>query len=73
VHEASCRRLSSWQRCYRPVAYLSYAIPLQATANLRRLVILCTNDEHGWMESYKGSGGAAGMMHLWKSRDDYPP
>ena len=25
------------------------------------------------MESYKGSGGAAGMMHLWKSRDDYRP
>ena len=43
------------------------------TDSVRRLVILYTNDEHGWMESYKGSGGAAGMLHLWEARDGYDP
>ncbi|HCK99426.1 MAG TPA: hypothetical protein DHW42_04890 [Candidatus Marinimicrobia bacterium] len=36
-----------------------------------RLTILYTNDEHGWMEATKRSGGAAGLMGLWKEKDGY--
>ena len=35
------------------------------------LVILYTNDEHGWMEATETSGGAAGLMHLWKRNEGY--
>jgi len=35
------------------------------------LTILYTNDEHGWMEPTKYSGGAAGLMGLWKEKEDY--
>lgn len=41
------------------------------TDTLRRLTILHTNDEHGWLESYKGSGGAAGLSDLWQQREGY--
>jgi 2',3'-cyclic-nucleotide 2'-phosphodiesterase (5'-nucleotidase family) len=41
------------------------------TETLRRLVILHTNDEHGWVESYKGTGGAAGLQHLWLRNEGY--
>jgi 2',3'-cyclic-nucleotide 2'-phosphodiesterase (5'-nucleotidase family) len=43
------------------------------TETLRRLIILHTNDEHGWMDPYKGSGGAAGLMRLWERREGYTP
>jgi 5'-nucleotidase/UDP-sugar diphosphatase len=51
----------------------------QQTANLnqssedhtRRIVILYTNDEHGWMEPNDQNGGAPGMMGLWKNREDF--
>lgn len=43
------------------------------TETLRRLTILHTNDEHGWMESYKGSGGAAGLQRQWLQREGYHP
>jgi 5'-nucleotidase/UDP-sugar diphosphatase len=43
------------------------------TETLRRLTILHTNDEHGWMESYKGSGGADGLQRLWERREGYTP
>lgn len=33
------------------------------------LVILYTNDEHGWMEPYDEFGGAAGMVALWEARE----
>jgi 5'-nucleotidase/UDP-sugar diphosphatase len=36
-----------------------------------RIVILYTNDEHGWMEATDTHGGAAGMMGLWKSNEAY--
>jgi 2',3'-cyclic-nucleotide 2'-phosphodiesterase (5'-nucleotidase family) len=36
-----------------------------------RLIILYTNDEHGWMEPTDTHGGAAGMMGLWKNNDGY--
>ena len=35
------------------------------------LTIFYTNDEHGWMEATKRSGGAAGLMGLWKEKDGY--
>ena len=43
------------------------------TDTLRRLTILHTNDEHGWMESYKGSGGADGLQRLWSQREGFGP
>jgi 2',3'-cyclic-nucleotide 2'-phosphodiesterase (5'-nucleotidase family) len=36
-----------------------------------RIIILYTNDEHGWMEATDRHGGAAGMMGLWKSNEGY--
>ena len=43
------------------------------TDTLRRLTILHTNDEHGWMESYRGSGGAAGLLRRWERSEGYRP
>lgn len=36
------------------------------TETVRRLVILYTNDEHGWMEPWNESAGAAAMYHKWR-------
>ncbi|MGH2621366.1 MAG: bifunctional metallophosphatase/5'-nucleotidase [Anaerolineales bacterium] len=36
---------------------------------VRHLVILYTNDEHGWMEPYQKTGGAAGLARLWKRQE----
>ncbi len=36
------------------------------SASLRRLLILYTNDEHGWMEPVDNYGGAAGLARLWR-------
>ncbi|NOZ60988.1 MAG: bifunctional metallophosphatase/5'-nucleotidase [Calditrichaeota bacterium] len=38
---------------------------------VRELVILYTNDEHGWMEATDTHGGAAGMMALWKENENF--
>ncbi len=35
------------------------------------LTILYTNDEHGWMEATKETGGAAGLMGLWRDQEGY--
>ncbi len=37
----------------------------------RELVILYTNDEHGWMEAADDAGGAAEMMGLWREQEGY--
>ena len=37
----------------------------------RRIVILYTNDEHGWMEPTATTGGAAGLMGLWRQQENY--
>lgn len=39
---------------------------------IRQLVILYTNDEHGWMETSDESGGAAGLMGLWHAQGYSP-
>jgi len=43
------------------------------TGTLRRLTILHTNDEHGWMDSYKGSGGADGLKRRWVRSEGWTP
>ncbi len=40
-------------------------------AGERDLVILYTNDEHGWMLPEGDSGGAAEMMTLWRENEKY--
>ncbi len=35
------------------------------------IVILYTNDEHGWMEANSNADGAAGMFGLWKEKEGY--
>ncbi len=37
----------------------------------RRIIILYTNDEHGWMEPTPTTGGAAGLMGLWRQDEKY--
>ena len=36
-----------------------------------KITIFYTNDEHGWMEPTEWSGGAAGLMGLWKEKHGY--
>ena len=43
------------------------------TETLRRLILLYTNDEHGWVEPYGEVGGAAGMSGLWRRQEQYDP
>jgi len=40
-------------------------------AALQHLVILYTNDEHGWLEATEEHGGAAGMLGLWREQEGY--
>jgi 5'-nucleotidase / UDP-sugar diphosphatase len=42
-----------------------------STDQVKRIVILYTNDEHGWMEATKKTGGAAGLVGLWKQKEGY--
>ena len=37
----------------------------------RNITILYTNDEHGWMEPSDPYGGAAAMMGLWQTEEEY--
>ncbi len=43
------------------------------TEDIRHLIILYTNDEHGWMEPYKETYGAAGIARLWREREHLTP
>ena len=56
-----------------PIVILSSCKGTNAPApnNGEQIVILYTNDEHGWMEPTGTHGGAAGMMGLWKNNDGY--
>lgn len=37
----------------------------------KQITILYTSDEHGWMEATDQSGGAAGMMGLWRDTEGF--
>jgi len=37
----------------------------------RKITILYTNDEHGWIEKSQHSNGAANMMGLWRDKQGY--
>jgi 5'-nucleotidase/UDP-sugar diphosphatase len=39
---------------------------VRQTDTVRRLVVLYTNDEHGWMEPSAETGGAGGMLRRWR-------
>ncbi len=39
--------------------------------NLVEIIVLYTNDEHGWMEPTEDYDGAPGLMELWKLREGY--
>jgi len=45
--------------------------PTAEAEALRHLTILYTNDEHGWMEPTDETGGAAGLMGLWREEEGY--
>jgi 2',3'-cyclic-nucleotide 2'-phosphodiesterase (5'-nucleotidase family) len=45
--------------------------PVNNNELFNQIIILYTNDEHGWMEPTDTHGGAAGMMGLWKSNEGY--
>lgn len=38
---------------------------------IRRIVILYTNDEHGWMEESETTDGAAKLMGIWRNVEKY--
>jgi 2',3'-cyclic-nucleotide 2'-phosphodiesterase (5'-nucleotidase family) len=39
----------------------------------RRLTVLYTNDEHGWMEGVGTGQGAANLFGLWREKEGYTP
>jgi len=45
--------------------------PTQPEAGARRLVILYTGDEHGWIEASQESAGAAALLGLWREQEGY--
>lgn len=50
---------------------LSSDLFVRQSERVRRLVLLYTNDEHGWMESSAASGGAAAMLFRWRQDHGY--
>ncbi len=42
-----------------------------STPEKKRITILYTVDEHGWMNANENADGAAGMMALWKEKENY--
>ncbi len=44
---------------------------LEETDTVRHLILLYTNDEHGWMDAYQNTGGAADLMHRWRTKEQY--
>ncbi len=41
------------------------------SSDATQIILLYTNDEHGWMEATGSHGGAAGMMGLWRQEENY--
>ena len=44
---------------------------IEETDTVRHLILLYTNDEHGWMDAYQNTGGAADLMYKWRTREQY--
>ena len=44
-----------------------------ASPSPRRLTVLYTNDEHGWMEGASQGQGAANLLGLWREKEGYTP
>ncbi len=47
------------------------AAPTATPDTFRRMTILYTNDEHGWMEDSDESEGAARLLGLWREQEGY--
>lgn len=47
------------------------AAPVSEADAVRQITVLYTNDEHGWMAATDDSGGAAGMLGLWRDEEGY--
>lgn len=45
----------------------------QTNDSVREITILYTNDEHGWMLGQEEEAGAANLMGLWHSEEQYQP
>jgi 2',3'-cyclic-nucleotide 2'-phosphodiesterase (5'-nucleotidase family) len=45
--------------------------PIEPDQSEKQIVILYTNDEHGWMEETTYSEGCAKMMGLWREQESY--
>ncbi len=43
------------------------------TDTVREITILYTNDEHGWMAGAQEGAGAANLMGLWETAEEYQP
>jgi 2',3'-cyclic-nucleotide 2'-phosphodiesterase (5'-nucleotidase family) len=43
------------------------------TETIREIIILYTNDEHGWMAGQEEGAGAANLMGLWRTAEQYQP
>ena len=48
-------------------------LTLDESASIRRLTILYTNDEHGWMTGMSPDEGASNLVGLWQEREGYSP
>ena len=42
-----------------------------STQQEKNVIILYTNDEHGWLEPTKTTAGAPGLMGLWREKEGY--
>lgn len=49
----------------------SPALELNASADVRELTVLYSNDEHGWMEGRESGRSAAGLLGLWREKEGY--
>jgi 5'-nucleotidase/UDP-sugar diphosphatase len=64
--------LISLSFCFLFTSFCSKKDPTSPIDDInRRLIILYTNDEHGWMEPTATTGGAAGLMGLWRQNEKY--
>jgi 5'-nucleotidase/UDP-sugar diphosphatase len=54
-------------------ATLAPTVTQVAPVTPRRLTVLYTNDEHGWMEGTSKGQGAANLLGLWHEKEGYTP